>query len=78
MQTESIIIKREKLHQFINSIAEKKIEAMYTMFENEIEDESINVEAYNKEIEEAEKEIDAGNYFTHEQVITSVKTWQKK
>ena len=30
---------REKLHKFIDSIEEKKIKAIYTLFENEIEQE---------------------------------------
>jgi len=77
MQTQNAIYKREKLHQFINSIAEKKLDAMYTMFENEIENETIDLVAYNKDIEEAEKEIEAGNYFTHEQVLAEIKTWKK-
>ena len=34
MQTTSI---REKLHQFIDSIEDKKAEAIYTLFENEID-----------------------------------------
>jgi hypothetical protein len=30
---------REKLHQFIDSIEDKKAEAIYTLFENEIEND---------------------------------------
>jgi hypothetical protein len=30
---------REKLHKFIDSIEEKKVKAIYTLFENEIEQE---------------------------------------
>ena len=41
---------------------DKKIHAIYTLFEEEI----INIEQYNKDIEDAEEEIDAGNYYTHE------------
>lgn len=43
------------------------------MFEEEI----INIEQYNKEIEDAEKEIDAGNYYTHEQILSEIKNWKK-
>ncbi len=77
MQTQNAIYKREKLHQFINSIAENKLDAMYTMFENDIENETIDLVAYNKDIEEAEKEIEAGNYYTHEQILAEIKTWKK-
>jgi hypothetical protein len=37
MQAVTIETKRESLHRFINTIEEKKVEAMYTMFEQEIE-----------------------------------------
>lgn len=32
---------RQKLHQFIDSIEEKKIKAIYTLFENEIEQSEV-------------------------------------
>lgn len=65
---------REKLHQFIEVAADKKIQAIYTLFEEEI----IDIENYNKDIEEAEKEIEAGNFLTHEQVVAEIKTWKGK
>jgi len=64
---------REKLHHYIEVIEDKKVEAIYTLFEEEI----INIEQYNKEIEDAEKEIDAGNYYTHEQILSEIKNWKK-
>ena len=33
------LVLREKLHKFIDSIEEKKVKAIYTLFENEIEQE---------------------------------------
>lgn len=65
---------REKLHQFIEVAADKKIQAIYTLFEEEI----IDIENYNKDIEEAEKEIEEGNFLTHEQVLAEIKTWKSK
>lgn len=65
---------REKLHQFIEVAADKKVLAIYTLFEDEI----IDIENYNKDIEEAEKEIEDGNFLTHEQVIAEIKTWKSK
>ena len=44
---------REKLHLFIEVAADKKIQAIYTLFEEEI----IDIENYHNDIEEAEKEI---------------------
>jgi hypothetical protein len=33
----STVVLRDKLHQFIDSVDEKKVQAMYVMFEEEIE-----------------------------------------
>jgi len=33
---------REKLHKFIDSIEEKKVKAIYTLFENEIEQSEVD------------------------------------
>ena len=63
---------REKLHLFIEVAADKKIQAIYTLFEEEI----IDIENYD--IEEAEKEIEAGNFLTNEQVLAEIKTWKSK
>ncbi|MBP6661374.1 MAG: hypothetical protein KA174_11865 [Chitinophagales bacterium] len=65
---------REKLHLFIEVAADKKIQAIYTLFEEEI----IDIENYNNDIEEAEKEIEAGNFLTNEQVLAEIKTWKSK
>lgn len=65
---------REKLHQFIEVAADKKVQAMYVLFEEEI----IDIDNYNIDIEEAEKEIEEGNYLTHEQVLAEIKTWKSK
>lgn len=65
---------REKLHHFIEAIDDRKVEAIYTLFEEEI----IDIEQYNTDIETAEKEIEAGNYYTHEQVLSAIKSWKNK
>ena len=65
---------REKLHHYLEVVEDKKIQAIYTLFEEEI----IDIEQYNKDIEEAEKEIEAGNYYTHEQVLAEIKTWKSR
>ena len=36
---------------------------------------SINIEQYNKELDEAMKRMDAGEYYTHEQVVEMAKDW---
>ena len=45
---------RQKLHAFIDTIEEKKVQAIYTIFEDEIlHGRNISIEQYNKEIDEA-------------------------
>ncbi|MCB9034581.1 MAG: hypothetical protein H6553_12140 [Chitinophagales bacterium] len=45
----STVILRDKLHQFIDTVDEKKVQAMYVMFEEEIE--TTNLKLSDKEIE---------------------------
>jgi predicted transcriptional regulator len=39
------------------------------------EDNCVDIEQYNKEIEEAMARMEAGEYYTHEQVVEMSKTW---
>lgn len=39
------------------------------------EDNCVNIEQYNNELEEAMLRIEAGEYYTHEQVVEMLKTW---
>ena len=38
--------------------------------------ENIDIEQYNREIEEAEAEIDKGEYYTHEEAVRKIKSWR--
>ena len=42
---------REKLHKFIDSIEEKKVKAIYTLFENEIEQDEEYSEEFRAELD---------------------------
>ena len=67
---------REKLHQFIDTIEEKKVKAIYTIFEEEIiKGQHISIEQYNKEIDEAETEFVNGDSITQEAMLKKVKQW---
>jgi predicted transcriptional regulator len=67
---------RKKLHDFIDSLEEKKAIAIYTLFEDEIEHgKRISIEQYNIELEEAEAEFEKGDYITHEEAIKQMKKW---
>jgi predicted transcriptional regulator len=67
---------RKKLHLFIDEIEEKKVKAIYTLFEEEINQaERISIEQYNKELDEAENEFEKGEYITHEEMKKKIKQW---
>jgi len=54
----------------------KKIKAIYTLLEDEIEqEERISIKQYNKELEEAEEEFERGEYITNEEMKKNVKEW---
>ena len=40
--------------------------------------DSISIEQYNKEIDEAMARIDAGEFYTHEEVVDMSKTWTSR
>ena len=70
------IVIRQKLHEFIENIEEKKARAIYTLFEEEIKQgQQISIEQYNKEIDEAETEFANGEYITHEAMVKKMKQW---
>jgi ATP-dependent protease ClpP protease subunit len=38
----------------------------------------INVEQYNKELEEADAQIDEGEYLSHEEALKEIRSWREK
>ena len=42
------------------------------------EHQRIGVEQYNQELEEADTEIDRGEYLTHEEAIKEIRSWREK
>ncbi len=67
---------RKKLHEFIDTMEEKKAKAIFTLFEDEINQAGrISIEQYNMEIDEAMEEIKRGEVFTHNQVVKMAKSW---
>lgn len=70
------ITMRQKLHQFIDSIEEKKAKAIYTLFEEEIEQSKrISIKQYNKEIDESMKRVSAGKYTTQKELEKEMQSW---
>jgi predicted transcriptional regulator len=67
---------RKKLIDYIKVADDKKIKAMYALFEDDIEHEGgISLEQYNKEIDEAMEEIKRGEVYTNEEVVKMSKSW---
>ena len=67
---------RKKLVDYMKVADDKKVKAMYALFEDEIKHgERISIEQYNKELEEAEAEFKKGEYVTHEEVLKQMKKW---
>ena len=66
---------RKKLVSYMQVADSKKLKAIYILLEDEIEEEHISVERYNKEIDEAEVEFTKGDYITNEAMKNKVKQW---
>ena len=67
---------RKKLADYIQIADDRKIKAIYTLLEDDIEQyKPISLEQYNLELEESENEFIKGDYITHEEMIKRVKQW---
>jgi hypothetical protein len=40
--------------------------------------EEVSLEEYNKELERADKSIDQGNYFEHNEALKKIRSWREK
>ena len=67
---------RKKLSDYIQTVDEEKLRALYSLLENDIEnkDQKSN-EQYNQELEEAEAEFINGEYISHQEMTKRVKQW---
>ena len=67
---------RKKLVDYMKIADDKKVKAMYSLLEDEIEQGGrISIEQYNKEIDEAMEEVKRGEVYTHEEVVKMSKNW---
>jgi predicted transcriptional regulator len=80
------LVIREKLQEYIKTADDKKVKAIFTMLETEIDTTFNNslkmsekeIDEYNKEIDEAMIEINKGNFTTHEEVVSIIKKRYEK
>ena len=66
------------IHDELDQVKDPNIiEAIKNMLEyrKKVSTERISIEQYNKEIDEAEREIEKGNYYTQEEVEKRAKEW---
>ena len=47
-------------------------------YRKKVSSDRISIEQYNNELEASEKEIEQGNFYTHEQVREMAKQWGRK
>jgi hypothetical protein len=67
---------RQKLANYLQIADDRKIKAVYTLLENDInEGERISLDQYNKEIDAAMEEVKRGEVYTHEEVVRLSKKW---
>ena len=67
---------RKKLVNYMKVANDKKVMAMYALWEDDINHgERISIDQYNKELAEAEAEFGDGNYITQEALLKKIKQW---
>ena len=67
---------RKKLSAYLLVADDKKVKAMYALLEDDIKmGESVSIEHYNKEIDEAERDYQHGDFITHEAMLNEIKKW---
>ena len=72
----TIVAIRQKLSAYLKVADEKKVKAIYALLEDDIKTtESINIDQYNKELQEALAEADAGNFITQAEMEKRIAKW---
>jgi hypothetical protein len=68
---------RKKLVDYLQVADDKKLKAIYTLLEEDIEQEGrISIAQYNKELEAAEAAFSSGDFITHAAMKKKIKQWK--
>ena len=66
----------EAIQEYLNTTADERfINLVFSMVQAEKEYQPISIEQYNKELEEADAEIDRGEFISHEELKEQMKSW---
>jgi RNA polymerase-interacting CarD/CdnL/TRCF family regulator len=67
---------RQKLSTYIQIADDKKLKAVYTLLEDDMQEgERISISQYNKEIDAAMEEVKLGEVYSHAEVVEMSKKW---
>ena len=67
---------RQKLSAYLQVADDKKVKAMYALLEDDIKmGENTSIEQYNKEIDEALVEAEAGDFITQAEMEKEASKW---
>jgi|GEM_PF-2195336 len=69
----TIEIMRESMHRYIETVTSEKLRAIYLLLKDDVAD----MEAYNNDIDQAEKEMANGDFYTHNQALEAIKQWKE-
>jgi len=68
--------KKLELFEWLANVQDEKIiEELFAVKEGH---ERVSIEQYNREIEEADAEIDRGEFLTHEEAMKEISAWREK
>jgi hypothetical protein len=68
---------RKKLVDYLQVADDRKLKAIYTLLEEDIEQEGrISIAQYNKELEAAEAEFSSGDFITNTAMKRKIKQWK--
>jgi predicted transcriptional regulator len=69
-------IQKLELLEWVASLQDKSLIGELIKWKEE--HQHISIEQYNAEIEEADEQIESGDYLTHEEAVKEIRSWREK